>query len=206
MKHYIYKITNSVNGKIYIGAHTGSEDDDYLGSGKLIQRALKKYGREVFSKEVLEYFSTAEEMFRRESEIITEEFLLRQDIYNVAPGGSGGSISSNRKSFVGPHTEATKEKISRSRTGNSVSDETKKRLSENNWAKKNPEAQRLHAKYAASKRVHWSKLAEETKQKISSALVGKTQPTLKCPHCQKVGGERAMKRWHFDKCSMVSMV
>jgi len=49
MFYTVYKTINLVNGKIYVGLHvTDKLDDDYLGSGKLIQAAIKKYGRENF--------------------------------------------------------------------------------------------------------------------------------------------------------------
>ena len=53
MKYYgIYKITNLVNGKMYIGKHVTSDlDDGYLGSGIIIQRAVKKYCKESFIKD-----------------------------------------------------------------------------------------------------------------------------------------------------------
>ena len=42
---FIYKTTCLVNGKIYIGKHEGSENDNYLGSGEIFSLALRKYGK-----------------------------------------------------------------------------------------------------------------------------------------------------------------
>ena len=46
-----------------------------------------------------------------------------------------------------------------------------------------------------------TKLSAETKAKISAAHTGKKTPRVKCPHCEKVGGQGLMKRWHFDNCN-----
>jgi hypothetical protein len=55
MKYYtIYKTTNLINGKIYIGKHETSDlNDTYMGSGKVLMNAIKKYGKDSFKKEIL---------------------------------------------------------------------------------------------------------------------------------------------------------
>ena len=91
MKYTIYKITNKLNGKIYIGKHqTKDINDSYMGSGKLLQRAQEKYGIDSFVKEIIHIFDTEEEMNTKEQELVTEEFCSRDDTYNICVGGKGG--------------------------------------------------------------------------------------------------------------------
>lgn len=91
MFYTVYKTTNLANGKFYIGTHkTLDPNDDYLGSGTLIGRAIKKYGSERFKKEVLFVFDNAEAMFAKEAEIVTAEFLAENNTYNLKLGGEGG--------------------------------------------------------------------------------------------------------------------
>ena len=91
MYYYIYQITNLVNNKIYVGAHkTRCLDDGYMGSGKVIKYAIEKHGLKNFRKDILEFFTNDEDMYAREKEIVTEEFLLREDVYNLRRGGHGG--------------------------------------------------------------------------------------------------------------------
>jgi hypothetical protein len=93
MKHYIiYKTTNNINNKIYIGKHqTNNLDDGYLGSGKYLKNAIKKYGKENFTREILHYCTSLEELNEKEAEIVNASFVLRDDTYNLALGGEGGN-------------------------------------------------------------------------------------------------------------------
>ena len=61
-----------------------------MGSGKLITRAIKKYGIENFEKKILFIFETENEMNAKEAELVTEEFVKEDSNYNLCPGGKGG--------------------------------------------------------------------------------------------------------------------
>jgi len=87
----LYQITNLVNAKIYVGVHkTRNLNDGYMGSGKVIRSAIEKYGIENFQKDILEFFEDSKTMYAREKEIVTDKFLLREDVYNLRRGGNGG--------------------------------------------------------------------------------------------------------------------
>jgi len=62
--NYVYITTNLINGKQYIGDHsTNNLNDRYLGSGLVLKRSIKKYGKENFERKTLEFFDTKEEAF-----------------------------------------------------------------------------------------------------------------------------------------------
>jgi|694.fasta_scaffold32799_9 hypothetical protein len=90
---YIYKITNTINGRWYIGK-TNGQDPNYMGSGKLLKQAYKKYGQENFVKEVLETCTSEQELNLREQHWIQESGALSDPLsYNLAEGGGGGDLS-----------------------------------------------------------------------------------------------------------------
>jgi hypothetical protein len=99
--HLVYRTTNLLNGRYYIGIHSTSNiDDGYLGSGRRIKAEIKKYGQENFKREILESYPTRQEVLKREAELVTEE--LRQDslCLNLKNGGEGGWEHLNDNSEV----------------------------------------------------------------------------------------------------------
>ena len=113
MIYTIYKITNKINGKFYIGMHkTTNLDDGYMGSGVLISRAIKKYGIENFSKEILHIFDNEEDMIAKEKELV----VISEQTYNIAEGGKGGFSYINKNDLSDYSAAARKAgKIARDR-------------------------------------------------------------------------------------------
>ena len=88
MHYTVYKITNLVNQKYYIGQHqTDDLNDGYMGSGLMISRAIAKYGLENFRKEILFDFATVQEMNAKEKELVVIDI---DKTYNLKEGGTGG--------------------------------------------------------------------------------------------------------------------
>ena len=119
MFYIIYRITNIINKKIYIGKHqTNSLDDGYYGSGKHLKQAISDYGLNNFYKEILFIFDTEKGMNDKERELVTEEFCSREDTYNICPGGYGGwgYVNSSGLRTKG-HTKEMYDKISNSLLG-----------------------------------------------------------------------------------------
>ncbi len=88
----IYEIKNKINGKVYIGQHSSNELGSYWGSGKLIKRAIDKYGIDNFERSILEICFTKDELNEREKYWIKEKNSLVCG-YNLTDGGTGGDNS-----------------------------------------------------------------------------------------------------------------
>jgi hypothetical protein len=89
--YYLYRITNTINGKIYVGIHrTNNLNDGYMGSGTVLKRAQTKHGINNFKKEILDTFENPEDMYIAETKLVNEEFVSRNDTYNIKKGGHGG--------------------------------------------------------------------------------------------------------------------
>ena len=114
MNHYVYEITNNINGKKYIGKRTCKcpiEEDKYMGSGYLLKKAIKKHGIENFTKKILFIAGNEEEAYQKEFETIESvQAYKNPNYYNIQRGGKGGWIGLKL-------SEETKAKLSLSKKG-----------------------------------------------------------------------------------------
>ncbi len=106
IKYIVYCTINIETKFIYIGVHKTLkpyEFDGYLGNGVYVnhpssynraktffQRAVQKYGPSKFIRQTIAVFDTENEAFDLERQIVTENFLKRNDVYNTALGGVNG--------------------------------------------------------------------------------------------------------------------
>ena len=96
MFYTVYKITNKINNKYYIGKHkTKDLNDGYFGSGKILKRAIEKYGIENFTKEILHTFDNELDMNAKEKELV----VIGEETYNLCEGGEGGFSYINNNSL-----------------------------------------------------------------------------------------------------------
>ena len=93
---FIYMTHNRVNGKRYIGKRkydAAGRWVDYLGSGVLLSRAIQKYGKENFRREIIDIATSNEELSEKEKYWIGYyDATQSKDFYNVASGGDGGNV------------------------------------------------------------------------------------------------------------------
>lgn len=84
----VYQTTNTETGKFYIGVHkTKNPNDKYLGSGKYLTEAIKKYGRNVFKKDILFLFDNKNDAYEKEKELVTKDLINSGNVYNLQEGG-----------------------------------------------------------------------------------------------------------------------
>jgi len=166
----IYRITNLINGKTYVGQHRYEETpyDDYMGSGIALHKAYKKYGIENFRKEIIcknvQYKATIDDM---------EKFYIKKEreqnpfgCYNIADGGQGGGYKGKH------HSDEARRKMSESHKGYSMPEETRKKISETTKGRsRNHPSEDSKRKNSESHKG--MKQSEDTVRKRIEALKGK---------------------------------
>lgn len=158
----IYKTTNLINGKIYVG-RDAKNNPNYLGSGKHYKRAEKKYGKENFRKAIIDSDEDFNELCAKE--IFWVDFYdARNPIvgYNILPGGPAGGATRNGMK----NSEEMNRKIGKANaialTGKKLPSEHKKKISAATKGENNPMYGKHHS--------------EETRQVLRIANSGKNNP------------------------------
>jgi group I intron endonuclease len=183
----IYKTTNLINGKSYVGQQS-TDIKTYLGSGKILEFAIKKYGVENFKKEIIEECLTREELNKREIYWIKK----LNPVYNIHEGGYGGynkfAVGANKKKkgktweeIYSPEGLETMRSIERSGKNNSFYGKTH---TEENKKLNAEQARKMHT---GSKRSEASKLRSSIALKNSK----KHKEAMNDPKVRKVLSEKA---------------
>ncbi len=163
---YIYRITNLLDGKTYIGQHRyTSQNDDYFGSGKYLRLAIKKHGRENFKKEILlSRIPDRKSADEAEIKYIKLEREKGKAEYNITKGGEG---------FRGHHRKDTKKRISASLMGN----------------------QRAKGKNLGNQNAKGNVLSEATKRQMGESRKGNTNNGITLIRCIETGEVHRTCEW-----------
>lgn len=200
---YIYKTTNMVNGKIYIGKRRGEFDDTYLGSGRYLNNSINKYGRDQFSVEVIDTCDSLSDQNSKERYWIAYYRATDATMYNISDGGDGGDT------FSGMSIEDRVQRVEKLKANgyfSTISSDERKKLHELGTAKRSQtlsarrehnngyaftDLQRQRMSEAGKRRAPVSDetkakilqsrinsdyhISEETKRKIAESNRGKTR-------------------------------
>jgi len=159
----IYKITNIVNKKIYIGKDT-TNNPNYYGSGKLIINSIKKYGKNNFIKKIIEECEDKITLCEREKYWIKEFNSCDLKIgYNISKGGDGGDTFSNNHNLP-----KIKEKISNSMKKRIFTESHKKNLSKNHMSTKYKKGKTYEEIYGEERAKEYKNKLKLSRQKYKS--------------------------------------
>lgn len=159
----IYKITNLINGKIYIGKDT-TNDKNYYGSGLLILKSIKKFGRENFMKEIIDECTTNKELCEKEKYWIDYYKSTNLSIgYNISLGGDGGDVISNH-----PNKNEIIKKVSISMKNRVFTNKHKENLSKNHYSSKYRKGKNYVEMYGEEKTLEYKEKLKNARKKYKN--------------------------------------
>jgi group I intron endonuclease len=166
---YIYKITNLLNGKSYVGQKLTDKDpltDNYMGSGLYVKRSIKKHGLNNFKKEIL-----IDELTSQFGANIFEEYFIKKED-TLSPNGYNLKSSSLQHCIF---SKESKKKMSESAKGKIFSEQTRLRLSKAKLGNQNVKG--MHHSKVSKDKISKSRkghlVSKETRLKLSESLKGR---------------------------------
>ena len=177
----LYKITNTVNDKAYIGQTIHDAEKTRIskhltGNGsRIMKKAIEKYGQDAFTYEILHDGIIPEVLDDLEIETIKKFNTVAPNGYNLTTGGGGGSLSEETRRKMSEaqkgRTEEHRRRLSEAQTGNFHSEDTKRRISE----------------LQKGERAYWYGRfhSEDTKRKMSEAKRGKSTTWSRSPYYEE---------------------
>lgn len=229
---HIYVIKNNINSKYYVGKSEKEPNNNYLGSGKAIKNAVKKYGKENFEKLIIMKNIKDNYLLDKFEKMYIRLFKIKfqENCYNIAEGGNGGNnnkyksenekkefsekmsklTSKENNGFYGKkHTEETKIKCGINNIGRKPSDEHINNLKEINKGntynlgrKHSKEVNMLKGSPGEKNGMFGKKHTEETVDKISQQISLSKIIKCICEHCSKEADKGNYNRWHSDNCKL----
>ena len=160
--NFVYKTTNNLNGDYYYGVHsTNNLDDGYMGSGARIKRSINKYGKENFTREIVQFFSRKKCAYYLESAIVTQKLIDDPHCLNLAIGGFGGNTYAG---FTDEQLKDIGAKISKANKGKKIgpmSEEHKQKLRKPKSEEHKQKLREHHADQSGYKNPMYGKNAED---------------------------------------------
>lgn len=189
--YILYRIRNKINNKSYIGFTIQSLKERWYshlraaknGATTYLHRAIRKDGKENFSIEVLAWGDNHFDGLNIGEPLLIELFSPE---YNITKGGQGSLGTTHTEEWK--RSQSIQKKGIKFGPGYIRTKEQNIKASIHQLGNKNS----LGARY--------------TRPAQSKRQLGVKQPKSECPHCNKVGGNRAMKQWHFDNCQSKARV
>lgn len=190
--YFLYITTNKINNKRYVGLSKLNKPgvEKYLGSGKHLNRAIAKYGRENFSREIIAYYDNLSDVIAAEKSFILEhECHLSDEWYNIAVGfttsGFKGKIQTEKHRIAMIELLKDKPRSNDSKLKQSIT--RKSKIANGDYSFNHHTAEQL-------------KLIKTTGLNNK----GRIHKKQLCCHCIKEYGPAPFARFHGDKCKSKS--
>lgn len=169
---FIYKWTNKINGKKYLGSHKGNIDDRYIGSGKAFNNAINKYGIHNFEREIIEYIYEVDKIKSQEQYYLDLfECAKSDEYYNISLTSTGGNM--------GQDYSLTSKKVARANRENGCYKKQSEKMKRNNPNANGVARKKYIEKYGVPER-NW-KPDDEFRQKCRTAKLGNKNPRFGKP-------------------------